>query len=140
MSAALRIFAAGAFVTLCACGLDDNGPKGSDVVSMLTMGRDTARIATVDTVPRGAFFTISFTTYAGGCFTKGETKVGQTASGVMLMPYDHYSGGEVCDRMLRIFVHAVAVVLYTPGPATIRLVGVGDDRQPLELTRSVFVR
>src|SRR5688572_33064940 len=74
-----------------------------------------------DTVTLNTNFTISVTTYGGGCETKGPTDILRLNDGsAQFRPFDvAETGGDIiCGEEIRTFSHSGTLQLNTAGPTT----------------------
>lgn len=74
---------------------------------------------------QGQLFTVSVTTYGGGCTEKGETKVEVEALRAEVRPYDYDTSplGHDCDDMLRIYEHTATLSFEEIGTAEVVFYG-----------------
>lgn len=73
-------------------------------------------------------FTVSVTTYGGGCLVAGETDVRQEELRAEIRPYDYnVAPGSPCDDALRRFEHTKTVRFAEPGEAEIVFYGQKQD-------------
>lgn len=129
-------------------GADDkvvDGVRYERRPSVLGYAHGTApNIVAPDTVQAGVPFSVTVTTYGGGCIMPGETATIRSTSTVEVRPFEWFvaAGQNVaCTDDLRILPHTVSVTLPTPGTATLRVIG---RQQPegatISLERLLVVR
>ncbi len=105
---------------------------------------DPVEITAPDAVTAGTPFTVTVTTYGGGCVGLGETRVTVSGLTVVIEPFDWVTqpqpGAACTDQLIR-FRHLATVEIVVRGTATLRVRG---RREPggelLEVERSIVVR
>jgi hypothetical protein len=126
----------------CVACSDSSGPNEYLVVGAIS-GYDTddPQFEIPDTVTAGVPFTATVHTYGDGCNRVGPTEVETDSLGLVITPYDHAGVGTGnCPTYLQVMAHEVSLVFSTPGPATVRVRGVDIADEPVEFSRSTWVR
>ena len=87
---------------------------------------DAPKISAPDTVQAGVPFSVTVTTYGGGCIVPGETATIRSGSTVEVRPFEWFvaPGQSVgCTLELRFLPHTVSVTLPARGTARLRVIG-----------------
>jgi len=88
----------------------------------------------------GVPFTVSVTTYGGGCIAEAETVVQVNGWRAHVVPYQRVSIG-LCTQELRITKREASVTFAVPGQAVVRVIGRKQPEDELiEVERIVVVR
>jgi hypothetical protein len=132
-------------VTLSSC---THSPRGTErVPARLLLGNDTAQIALPTTVNRGQSFTVTVTTFAGGCRQRSAgTEASVRGSLAVVRPYHLLQRSGACtDDLLRI-PHTAQLRFDQPGTATVQFSGAanrldfGEELRPVTIQRVIRVR
>jgi hypothetical protein len=92
------------------------------------------------TATAGVPFTVSVTTYGGGCIGEAETVVRVQGWRADIVPYQHVSIGP-CTQELRTTKRQATVTFALPGEALVRVIGREQPSDELiEVRRTVIVR
>jgi len=95
------------------------------------------------TVMHGEDFTVSVTTYGGGCISKGDTDVDRDGLTPVITPYDIDSSrpDTYCTLILKYITHEAVLRFDTPGVATLIIRGQQKpSREIFSVQRTVIVQ
>ena len=118
-------------------------PSGGHVVrgpALLAFYEAVTEVHIPTAVRVGVPFTVSATSFGGGCIGRGETRA--TVSGLLaeVRPSRSETLGVPCTSELRLDQNAAPVQFDTPGAAQVRIVGLArPGEQPYIVERTVLV-
>jgi hypothetical protein len=131
-------------IALAACTHSAGRPER--VPARLVLQADTARVELPDTVERGRPFTVTVTTFAGGCRRESAgTEVSVSGMRAEVRPYHSLVRSPVCTDDLLYMPHTARIRFDRPGIAIVRITGTrnrvdfGDPPEPITIERRVVV-
>lgn len=154
----LKLASAACLFFLAACAASPSGSGGSPgggeangdgpserVFGTLEHYGDPAQVEVPASVRRGQPFTVTVTTYGGGCIEKGETKVEVEGLRAEVRPYDYDTSplNGICNDELRIHKHAATLSFEEIGTAEVIFYGLKEDTSSVtqtSATRTLEVR
>lgn len=136
------------FLFVAASSSCSYGPRRTErVPARLLLRNDTAQIALPSTVHRGQSFSVTVTTFAGGCRQQSAgTDVSVRGSVAVVRPYHLLHRSDVCTDDLLLIPHTVQLRFDQPGSATVQFAGAanrldfGEELRPVTIQRVIRVR
>ena len=134
--------AAVAFYTAAACIPSTEPVRFEEEIGFIKgFNLDDPRVVAPDTVDRGESFTVSVTTYGGGCVRKGRTAVSAEGLLATVTPYDVTAQQGVCATILLSFEHEAILQFDRAGVARVIVRGrQAPSGQVISEEHSVVVR
>jgi hypothetical protein len=128
---------------LVAIGCSSTEPGGSRVVhgpALLAFYGEVTEVHVPTTVQVGVPFTVTATSFGGGCIAPGETRATISELRAEVRPYRAETLGVACTSELRLDQNAALVQFDTPGEGQVRIIGLGrPGEQPYVVERRVLV-
>jgi hypothetical protein len=128
---------------LLAAACSSTGPGGGRIVrgpALLAFYGAATEVQVPTTVRVGVPFTVTATSFGGGCIARGETAVTVVGLTAEVRPYRDETVEVACSSELRLDQNAVVIQFDSPGEARIRIIGLArPGEQPYVVERPVFV-